>query len=90
MCRVELTHARMAENPVFLFAFNSFENTAKSMWYNDIQATYDLGGWNFALGARNVFDEKPPYVSNNDDMNTIHYSYDTAGAYYYGRVTYNF
>ena len=68
----------------------NFENTAKSIWYNDIQATYDLGGWNFALGARNVLDAKPPYVSNNGDMNTIHFSYDTAGAYYYGRVTYNF
>jgi iron complex outermembrane receptor protein len=41
----------------------------------------------FTVGARNITDEDPPYVTNYDDMNTLHYSYDTAGAYYYGRFT---
>jgi iron complex outermembrane receptor protein len=68
----------------------NIQNTAKSIWYHDIQATYDLNSWNFALGVRNLLDEDPPYVSNNDDMNTIHFSYDTAGRYFYGRVTYSF
>ena len=68
----------------------NFENKAYSIWYNDLQATYDLNGWNFALGVRNALDEDPPYVSNNDDMNTIHFNYDTAGRYYYGRVSYSF
>jgi len=66
------------------------QNFATAMWYNDIQATYDLGGWNFALGVRNLLDEDPPYVTNNDDMNTINASYLTAGRYFYGRVTYTF
>lgn len=65
-------------------------NKAKAIWYHDLQATYDLGSWNFALGVRNALDEDPPYVSNNDDMNTINYSYDTAGRYFYGRVSYTF
>lgn len=66
------------------------QNKAKAIWYHDVQATYDLGGWGFALGIRNLLDEDPPYVTNNDDMNTIHFSYDTAGRYFYGRVSYAF
>jgi len=66
------------------------QNKAKSIWYHDVQATYDLNRWNFAAGVRNLADAKPPYVTNNDDMNTIHFSYDTAGRYFYGRVSYTF
>jgi len=66
------------------------QNKATDIWYHDIQASYDLGSWNFALGVRNALDEDPPYVTNNDDMNTIQYSYDTAGRYFYGRVSYTF
>jgi len=66
------------------------QNFATDMWYHDLQASYDLNHWNFALGIRNALDEDPPYVSNYDDMNTIQFSYDTAGRYFYGRVTYNF
>lgn len=66
------------------------QNKAKSIWYHDIQASYDRSNWNFALGVRNALDEEPPYVTNNDDMNTIHFSYDTAGRYLYGRVSYTF
>jgi len=66
------------------------QNFATDMWYHDLQASYDLDHWNFALGMRNALDEDPPYVSNYDDMNTIQFSYDTAGRYFYGRVTYNF
>jgi iron complex outermembrane receptor protein len=66
------------------------ENEADAIWYHDVQATYDYEGWNFTLGVRNLLDEDPPYVTNNDDMNTIHYSYDTAGRYMYARVAYSF
>jgi iron complex outermembrane receptor protein len=66
------------------------ENFAKAIWYHNVQATYDLNHWNFALGVRNLFDEDPPYVTDNGDMNTIHFSYDTAGRYFYGRVSYSF
>lgn len=65
------------------------KNEADGIWYNDIQATYDWKGWSFALGVRNLFDEDPPYVTNYDDMNTIQFSYDTAGRYFYARVRYS-
>ena len=65
-------------------------NKAKAVWYHDIQATYDYQQWIFTLGVRNVLDKEPPYVTNYDDMNTIQYSYDTAGRYMYGRVSYRF
>ncbi len=66
------------------------QNKAKDIWYHDIQGAYNLGKWNFAAGVRNALDTDPPYVTNNDDMNTIHFSYDTAGRYFYGRVSYTF
>ena len=65
-------------------------NDADGLWYHDVQATYDYKGWGFAVGVRNLLDEDPPYVTNYDDMNTIQFSYDTAGRYLYGRVSYSF
>jgi len=65
-------------------------NEADGVWYNDVQATYDYKNWSFAFGVRNLLDEDPPYVTNYDDMNTIQFSYDTAGRYFYGRVSYSF
>ncbi|MGJ8668708.1 MAG: TonB-dependent receptor domain-containing protein [Oceanococcus sp.] len=64
--------------------------TADAGQYLDIQGYMDLGKAKLTVGARNVTDEDPPYVSNYDDMNTLHYTYDTAGAYYYARVGYEF
>jgi iron complex outermembrane receptor protein len=78
--------ATMDENADAANAYNE----AEAIWYNDIQATYDWNNWSFALGVRNLLDEDPPYVTNYDDMNTIQFSYDTAGRYFYGRVKYSF
>lgn len=61
-------------------------NTAPEQWYHGISLNYDLENVSFQLGARNIFDEDPPYITNYDDMNTIQFSYDTAGRYYFGRV----
>jgi len=59
--------------------------------YHDVQGSYHLNtGLSFTLGVRNLFDKQPPYVSNNNDMNTLNSSYDTAGAYVYGRITAKF
>jgi iron complex outermembrane receptor protein len=66
------------------------QNKAKSIMYHDIQGSYNLRNWNFAAGVRNLANTKPPYVSNNQDMNTINNSYDTAGRYFYGRISYTF
>jgi len=68
----------------------NLSNTAKAIWYHDVQATYDYEGWGFTLGIRNLLDEDPPYVSGYDDMNTINASYDTAGRYFYARASYSF
>jgi iron complex outermembrane receptor protein len=61
-------------------------NTADSYWYHDVQGWYNWKNWDFTVGIRNALDEEPPYITNYDDMNTIQYSYDTAGRYYYFRV----
>ena len=44
----------------------------------------------FTAGVRNLWDEEPPYVSNYGDMNTLHFNYDTAGRYYYTRISAKF
>jgi iron complex outermembrane receptor protein len=44
----------------------------------------------FTAGIRNLTDEDPPYVTNYDDMNTINFSYETAGTYYYARASIEF
>jgi iron complex outermembrane receptor protein len=64
-------------------------NTAERVFYHDIQAAYDFtdSGVGLTFGVRNLANETPPYVTNNDDMNTLNQSYDTAGRYFYGRVT---
>ena len=65
----------------------NLENTADSVVYWDLQGYYDFGdNVSVTFGVRNLTDEDPPYVTNYDDMNTIHYSYDTAGRYMYTRV----
>ncbi|NWO02232.1 MAG: TonB-dependent receptor [Idiomarinaceae bacterium] len=57
-----------------------------SYFYHDAQVNYFVTeNTTFTLGARNLFDKKPPYVTNNNDMNTLNSSYDTAGQYLYAR-----
>lgn len=60
-------------------------------WYQDLNFSYfrweDL---TISGGIRNVWNQQPPYVSNNDDMNTLMRSYDTVGRFFYGRVTLQF
>jgi iron complex outermembrane receptor protein len=66
----------------------NLSNEAEAVWYHALQASYDMEGVGFTFGVQNLADETPPYVSNNDDMNTINQSYDTAGRYFYGRVVF--
>jgi iron complex outermembrane receptor protein len=69
---------------------NKVSNETGAYVYHDVQGSYFYDNLTFTLGARNVFDKQPPYVSNNNDMNTLNSSYDTAGAYFYGRVSAKF
>ncbi|MCQ3828416.1 TonB-dependent receptor [Microbulbifer elongatus] len=60
-------------------------------WYQDINFNYFR--WeNVTLtgGIRNMWNQQPPYVTNNDDMNTLMRSYDTVGRFFYGSVTLQF
>jgi iron complex outermembrane receptor protein len=65
---------------------SGLSDEAEAVWYHDLQATYDMDDVGLTFGIKNVANETPPYVSNNDDMNTIQQTYDTAGRYFYGRV----
>jgi iron complex outermembrane receptor protein len=67
----------------------NISNTAERVFYHDVQAAYDFvdSGVGLTFGVRNLANETPPYVSNNDDMNTLNQTYDTAGRYFYGRIT---
>ena len=58
--------------------------------YHDVQGYYEWKNVTFTAGVRNLLDEEPPYVSNNGDMNTINFNYDTAGRYYYTRIALKF
>jgi iron complex outermembrane recepter protein len=64
-------------------------DTAERVMYHDVQAAYDFvdSGVGLTFGVRNLANETPPYVTGNDDMNTLQQTYDTAGRYFYGRVT---
>lgn len=64
--------------------------TAEDKLYTDLQGFYEWDNMVFTLGVLNLTDEDPPYVTNYDDMNTLHYSYDTAGRYFYGRYSIKF
>ena len=65
---------------------NNFKNNADSIAYHDIQGFFTYNNMTFTAGVRNLTDEDPPYATNYDDMNTIQFSYDTAGSYYYVRA----
>jgi len=68
----------------------NLENSADAIWYHDLQANYEWRNIVLTLGMRNLLDEEPPYVTNYDDMNTINYSYDTAGRYLYSRLNFRY
>src|SRR5690606_9672370 len=65
-------------------------NSIDSYLYHDLQGFYRWRETRFTVGVRNLTDKKPPYVTANHDMNTLPFSYDTAGRYFYARVGVNF
>jgi iron complex outermembrane receptor protein len=68
----------------------NLENTADSIVYWDAQGYYSWDNVTVTAGVRNLTDEDPPYVTAYDDMNTLQYSYDTSGRYFYARVGIDF
>jgi iron complex outermembrane recepter protein len=68
----------------------NLSNVADAITYLDVQGYYNWNDVTFTLGVRNLTDEKPPYVTAYDDMNTLQFSYDTQGQYFYGRASVSF
>ena len=68
----------------------NLSNVADSITYLDLQGYYNWNDVTFTVGVRNLTDEEPPYVTAYDDMNTLQFSYDTQGRYYYGRASITF
>ena len=68
----------------------NLENTAADVTYFDAQGYFIWQDITFTVGVRNLTDEEPSYVTAYDDMNTLQYSYDTQGRYYYTRAKMSF
>lgn len=80
----------MSETDDIDAAPGNLENTADSIWYFDVQGYYEWNDVTFTAGVRNLTDEEPPYVTAYDDMNTLQFSYDTQGRYYYAQASVSF
>ena len=81
-----LTARYMSETLDIDAAPGNLSNIADAITYLDIQGYYNWNDVTLTLGVRNLTDEEPPYVTAHDDMNTLQYSYDTQGRYYYARA----
>lgn len=68
----------------------NLDNTADAIWYFDVNGYYQLGNLTLSGGIRNLLDEEPPYMTAYDDMNTLQFSYDTQGRYFYTRAQLTF
>jgi iron complex outermembrane receptor protein len=68
----------------------NLSNTADAITYFDMQGYYNWERFSLTAGVRNLTDEDPPYVTAYDDMNTLQFSYDTQGRYYYVRGSVRF
>lgn len=70
---------------------NDLATHVDNIWYQDLRGSYSF--WENVTvsgGIRNVWNQQPPYVTNNDDMNTLPLNYDTIGRFFYGSVTLSF
>ena len=85
-----LTARYMSETIDIDAAPANLQNVAKAITYLDVQGFYNWNDVKFTVGVRNLADEKPPYVTAYDDMNTLQFSYDTQGRYIYGRASISF
>jgi iron complex outermembrane receptor protein len=85
-----VTARYMAETDDIDAAPANLDNIADAVTYVDVQGYYIWNNVTFTAGVRNLADEEPPYMTAYDDMNTLQFSYDTQGRYYYGRATVSF
>tara|TARA_E500000331_G_scaffold84076_1_gene79727 strand:- start:3554 stop:3946 length:393 start_codon:yes stop_codon:yes gene_type:complete len=64
-------------------ATGNLGSSADAVTYFDWQANFSVNDVNLRIGIRNLTDEKPPYVTNYTDVNTLPLTYDPAGRYFY-------
>ncbi|MPQ65430.1 MULTISPECIES: TonB-dependent receptor [unclassified Pseudomonas] len=72
----------------------TYDQTFKAAWLLDLAADYKLKNWTFTVGGDNVTDKYPEklnaYASNGGNLAYSTFSpYGYSGAFYYGKVTYN-
>tara|TARA_R110002033_G_scaffold52058_5_gene99141 strand:+ start:1859 stop:4555 length:2697 start_codon:yes stop_codon:yes gene_type:complete len=80
-----------SEGEDYFASDDNLDNIADAVFYHDVQGTYFvLENTSLTVGIKNLFDQEAPYISNNQDMNTIPSSYDTAGQYWYAKVNVKF
>ncbi len=70
------------------------DQTFKAAWLLDLAADYKLKQWTFTVGGDNVTDKYPEklsaYANSGGNLAYSTYSpYGYSGAFYYGKVTYN-
>ncbi|CRM82707.1 Outer membrane cobalamin translocator [Pseudomonas sp. 24 E 13] len=70
------------------------DQTFKAAWVLDLSADYKLKNWTFTLGGDNVTDKYPEkvnaYASSGGNLAYSTFSpYGYSGAFYYGKVAYN-
>ncbi|WOH37633.1 TonB-dependent receptor [Thalassotalea fonticola] len=86
-----ITFRYQSEGDDLLADDTTLDSVADSIVYTDVQGTWFVNDtYTLSAGARNLLDETPPYMSNYDDSNTVNYSYDLPGAYYYLKATAKF
>lgn len=80
-----------SEGEDYFASDDNLDNIADAVFYHDVQGTYFvLENTSLTVGIKNLFDQDAPYITNNQDMNTIPSSYDTAGQYWYAKVNVKF
>jgi len=78
----------------FAAGFRDVEE-ADAKIYHDLSVSYDMDVWNFVVGARNVFDERPPLVDSGEGIpetanNVIGMGYDIYGRTWFTGVRRSF
>ena len=70
------------------------DQSFKAAWLLDLSADYKLKNWTFTVGGDNVTDKYPEklnaYASSGGNLAYSTFSpYGYSGAFYYGKVAYN-
>ena len=66
-------------------------SSVDNVFYHDLLFSYDVNGsLRLSLGVDNLFDEKAPYITSWNDVNTDVFTYDLLGQRWFMRASYEF